>query len=733
MASPNQSFCSKCQQTFPVDMFTVFSNGMVKSWCKVCCNQAYHDKKNGVQEVAKSGPIKKNMKKNDRTCENCGVVVKTFNYPLHFDCMHKVQKCEVDGCNFETDCFGDLIWHAKEAHDLTIQPPIRGKRNYTCQKHFDEHDVKSRRRYYGNSERRVIDNEQARLRYNKRKAEGDVLLISNKRISTQNRDATVEQKEKVAAKRQTVEERLKAKRYEDCEIRKLQAAFRERMSHTISQRKNWKYANTPVLRQYYRTHHAKYRERRNAASLQYRVGNKTLKLQQIKNSCQRVNREFLLPDEMALKMFDMPCFYCGELPTTASKCQLNGIDRVDNFLTYVETNVVPCCPTCNYMKKAIEVKLFIARCQYIYKNLVLCEQREDGVVLNINERTLDIAKNNAHLIEEYHSQMYDIRGLLNNNHGKMVVMKNAQAFDDDLFSDIITESKAGPFSVADDANKVKAVLTIISEDQNLRNLKEAYIKRSKAASSVKSRGVVEWNLTIDEAVALTLHANCSYCGFPAKEEITLDRVDSTQGYVLENVVPSCLLCNVIKNDLTLADFLDKVVAIATIFDKERIDLQIQTLKREANLPVNGEVKCKHDAKPPAKCLSKKFIVEDLVIVDLETISHSGKVNVYHSKEHCRPPTKYACGSLEVLKTVFPNVTPCRKCVASKEDIQVMNDIINNGDVPAIIYQTLTMDLMRGLTNNLPLFDKTVLEHTVRLFKDIIKERNRLRKQKSRCN
>lgn len=51
--------------------------------------------------------------------------------------------------------------------------------------------------------------------------------------------------------------------------------------------------------------------------------------------------------------------------------------------------------------------------------------------------------------------------------------------------------------------------------------------------------------------------DCTYCGFPVTgrslltaEENTgsgLDRKDSTKGYVIENVVPACFLCNRTKN------------------------------------------------------------------------------------------------------------------------------------------------------------------------------------------
>lgn len=63
------------------------------------------------------------------------------------------------------------------------------------------------------------------------------------------------------------------------------------------------------------------------------------------------------------------CFYCGTEPyrewslksrkgVESLKC--NGIDRVNNELGYTPTNVVPCCPRCNYAKRDMPLSEFSA-------------------------------------------------------------------------------------------------------------------------------------------------------------------------------------------------------------------------------------------------------------------------------------------------------------------------------------------------------------------------------------
>jgi len=60
------------------------------------------------------------------------------------------------------------------------------------------------------------------------------------------------------------------------------------------------------------------------------------------------------------------CHYCGTPPTNRSyesgsngAYLYNGIDRKDNFQGYFSENVVPCCKTCNFLKKAMSYEEFI--------------------------------------------------------------------------------------------------------------------------------------------------------------------------------------------------------------------------------------------------------------------------------------------------------------------------------------------------------------------------------------
>lgn len=86
----------------------------------------------------------------------------------------------------------------------------------------------------------------------------------------------------------------------------------------------------------------------------------------------------------------------------------------------------------------------------------------------------------------------------------------------------------------------------------------AYYKRN-----CKLRNI-EWKLTLDEFTIL-LSGNCFYCNIEPQTRILagkerthngIDRVDSSKGYVTDNVVTCCKRCNQAKNDMTIDEFID---------------------------------------------------------------------------------------------------------------------------------------------------------------------------------
>jgi hypothetical protein len=88
---------------------------------------------------------------------------------------------------------------------------------------------------------------------------------------------------------------------------------------------------------------------------------------------------FDLEFDLFQKITRQPCFYCGLPPSQICNynkqshgvCVMSGIDRVNNKLGYLSTNVVPCCRQCNTAKLDSSEEDFINWVGKIYRNLQL--------------------------------------------------------------------------------------------------------------------------------------------------------------------------------------------------------------------------------------------------------------------------------------------------------------------------------------------------------------------------
>ncbi len=64
---------------------------------------------------------------------------------------------------------------------------------------------------------------------------------------------------------------------------------------------------------------------------------------------------------------------------------------------------------------------------------------------------------------------------------------------------------------------------------------------------------LEFKLSIEEFKSYW-NKKCFYCNREIKK-IGLDRIDNSKGYIKENIIPCCELCNWMKRDLTFKDFI----------------------------------------------------------------------------------------------------------------------------------------------------------------------------------
>lgn len=70
-----------------------------------------------------------------------------------------------------------------------------------------------------------------------------------------------------------------------------------------------------------------------------------------------------------------------------------------------------------------------------------------------------------------------------------------------------------------------------------------------------------------------LNGNRSFCSRYSSAQYTyngLDRVDSSRGYMLDNVVPCCSVCNYAKKSMTQTDFYKWIARVST-YSKEKLE------------------------------------------------------------------------------------------------------------------------------------------------------------------
>lgn len=75
-------------------------------------------------------------------------------------------------------------------------------------------------------------------------------------------------------------------------------------------------------------------------------------------SAKRRGIDFKLTLKEFISLVSQSCSYCGSNNSI-------GVDRVDNQIGYLLENSKPCCTTCNMMKKALPVEIFVEHCQKI--------------------------------------------------------------------------------------------------------------------------------------------------------------------------------------------------------------------------------------------------------------------------------------------------------------------------------------------------------------------------------
>ena len=103
----------------------------------------------------------------------------------------------------------------------------------------------------------------------------------------------------------------------------------------------------------------------------------------------------------------------------------------------------------------------------------------------------------------------------------------------------------------DKKNRICKECSKLSDQKYTKTIRGRYTMYKKCA---KYRGY-PFLLTLDEFISLW-DQNCSYCGEKI-EGIGLDRIDNNKGYIIQNVVPCCEICNYMKQSSSKKAFISQ--------------------------------------------------------------------------------------------------------------------------------------------------------------------------------
>lgn len=122
----------------------------------------------------------------------------------------------------------------------------------------------------------------------------------------------------------------------------------------------------------------------------------------------KCGNEFEIDPKKFEEMIKMLCYYCKMKDTK----YLNGIDRLDNTIGYVENNIVPYCDIYNNLKNTLNESTFILKCAHIAHYNELGKYKLYAKLFNdymdaeyrgkkLTENPVEYRKHNADVMAEY--------------------------------------------------------------------------------------------------------------------------------------------------------------------------------------------------------------------------------------------------------------------------------------------------------------------------------------------
>jgi hypothetical protein len=253
---------------------------------------------------------------------------------------------------------------------------------------------------------------------------------------------------------------------------------------------------------------------------------------------------------------------------------------------------------------------------------------------------------------------------------------------------------------------------------------ECYYNIYKRNAALKQKS---FELTKEEYMVL-VKTNCTYCGIMQEKGFNgIDRVDSLIGYVSDNCVSCCAMCNYMKGCLDKNIFLQRIEHIMT-YNKFVVGRLFPDAFMKYNVDYSRYVISARNKELKFKLSRELFYVltknECYLCGKENTQKHQNGLDRIDSKEgYIESNLKSCCGNCNYMKSNYEYKTFVDKCLMIYNHNKIENVAIENEVIGEVIENVV-------IENEAKQEKRTIVKGN-KITQDQLKEKARLRKQKQR--
>jgi hypothetical protein len=246
---------------------------------------------------------------------------------------------------------------------------------------------------------------------------------------------------------------------------------------------------------------------------------------------------------------------------------------------------------------------------------------------------------------------------------------------------------------------------------------------------------LEFNITKGDFMEMVVN-ECYYCGIIQDKGFNgIDRLDSSEGYIMSNCVSCCQMCNYMKGSLGPTIFMNRVEHIMTHLKLFQGKLHSDDFKDVVNVKYST-YKSRADKKEILFELSESEFNEKIkeqcyLCGKLPSQVHkNGLDRVDNDKGYSKSNLESCCGNCNMLKINYTYDSFIEKCkLICEKNIEIYNPVEKNK--PKIIFKPKPIETIKTNIKDKDEQDKSRNTPSNKLSIDEKREKERLKKQKQR--